>query len=457
MRSPVPTTLDCTILRNLFGSDRMRAVFDSDRMLHRWFDCWVALAEAEAKLGIIPADAAAQIAAAAKREDFDLDKIRRGIADGRHVLYPSVNALAEAAGEAGRYVHWGATTEDIIDTGLILQLRDGLEIMLAELTTLVDALREIAIAHRNTVMAGRTHFQHALPITFGLKVSMWIDQLARDVARIESARSRLLVGQLGGGVGTLAAFGPRGPAVEEEFCRLLGLNMPSAAWYAARDRFGELVSCMGMLAATVERICLEVARLESNDIAEAAEPFSARQVGSSTMPQKRNPVNTSRAAAMCKMVRGLVPVMQGCMVVAHERDISATTAEWLLIPQCMIMMDGALEHASRALVGLVVDPARMRQNLDITKGGIVAEAVMFALASHVGRLRAHEMTLQATRDMAVTGKSLLDVLLDNDDIIALVPPEQLADLVDPSNYVGAAGDIVDRLTARDGSGDRVVA
>jgi len=432
----------------------MRAVFDSRRLLQGWFDTWVALAQAEALAGIIPSDAAEQIARAAKRDDFDLDKIREGIASGRHVLYPAVNALADASGDAGRYVHWGSTTEDIIDTGLILQLRDGLGIISEQVAALTSTLRDLAISHRDTPMAGRTHFQHALPITFGLKASMWVDQLVRDAERLSAAQARVLVGQLGGGVGTLAAFGPRGADVEREFCRLLGLKMPTAAWYAARDRFGELISTLGMLAATIERICLEVARLESNDIAETAEPFGATQVGSSTMPQKRNPVNSARAAAMCKMVRGLVPVMQGAMVISHERDISSTTAEWLLIPQCMIMLDGALEHASRALTGLVVDPERMLVNLGLTRGGIVAEAVMFALAEQVGRLRAHEITLEATRQMQAQDKSLLEVLQDNDEVRAMLSEQRLRELVDPSNYLGLAGEIVDRLTAPGGARDR---
>ena len=211
-----------------------------------------------------------------------------------------------------------------------------------------------------------------------------------------------------------------------------------------------------MLAATIERICLEVARLSSDDIAEAAEPFGRTQIGSSTMPQKRNPVNCSRAAAMCKMVRGLVPVMQGCMVVSHERDIASTTAEWLLIPQCMIMIDGALEHASQALTGLVVDPQNMWHNLGRSKGGIVAEAVMFALAEHIGRLRAHEITLQATRDMSAQGKSLLEILLESDEVRTLIPEQRLRELVDPRNYLGVAGEIVHRLTSPSGPQDRKV-
>lgn len=453
----MPTTLDCTILRGLFGSDRMRAVFDSNRMLHAWFDVWAALAQAQATVGIIPKEAAANISEAAKRDDYDLDAIRQGITEGRHVLYPSVKALAAAAGEeAGKYVHWGSTTEDIIDTGLILQLREGLAIIFKELETLIETLRQIAVEHRDTPMAGRTHYQHALPITFGLKVAMWIDQLSRDVERLTAARSRVLVSLLGGGVGTLSAMGPRGPQVEREFSRLLDLAIPSSPWYAIRDRFGELVSAMGMLAATLERICLEVARLSSDDIAEAAEPFGGKQVGSSTMPQKRNPVNCSRAASMCKMVRGLVPVMQGSMVVSHERDISATTAEWLLIPQCMIMLDGALEHTSRALTGLVVDAPNMLHNLGRSKGGIVAEAVMFALAERIGRLRAHEITLQATRDMSAQGTSLLEVLQKNEEVRTLLTEQQLRDLVDPRKYLGCAVEIVDRLTSPGGTQDRKV-
>jgi adenylosuccinate lyase len=425
----------------------MREIFDSRQLLQGWLDVWAALAEAEADAGMIPADAAATIRAAAKAENFDLEKIGDGIEDGRHILMPAIRGLTEASGEAGKYVHWGTTTQDVIDTGMVLQLRDGLDVIIADVKELIGLCVPIAREYRSLAMAGRTHWQHAVPVTFGMKISLWVDELNRDVARLERCREESLVASLWGAGGTMAALGEHAQAVQEAFGRRVGLPLAHAPWFNQRDRFAELVSCVGILAATVERIDTEIARLSLTEISEVAEPRTKVQVGSSTMPQKHNPINSERAAATCKMVRGLVPVMQGLMVTAHERDMSNSTAEWLLLPQCMIMMGGALQLTRRIVAGLVVRPDRITRNLALTGGGIVAEAVMFGLADAMGRGEAHEIMLRNARAAAEREVSLEEVLLEDPQVRAVLTDDQIRALVDPNNFLGMAGEVVDAVLA----------
>ena len=444
----MPTTLDCHIMGNIFGSKRMRAVFDSRRLLQGWLDVWAALAEAEAEAGIIPEDAARTIRSVAKAENFDLEQIGRGVETGRHSLMPAIRALSDAAGDAGKYVHWGTTTQDIIDTGAVLQMREGLDIIEDEIRTQIGFLLPVAQRYRSHAMAGRTHWQHAVPITFGMKVALWIDELGRHIERLQRCRSLISICQMGGAGGTFASLGQYGPAVHAAFSRRIGLPLAPAPWYNVRDQFGELVSTFGLIAATMERICSVTGRLASTEIAEVSEPQTKTQVGSSTMPQKINPINGERAIANFRLVRGLVPVMQGAMVVAHERDMSATATEWLLLPQCFILMDGGLSLAHRILVDLKVDPERMTQNLAISGGGIVAEAVMFGLAAHVGRGRAHDLILDLAREANAKHLPLIDMLLVNDEIRQHLSEGELRELVKPENHLGIAESVVDQVIAQ---------
>jgi 3-carboxy-cis,cis-muconate cycloisomerase len=444
----MPTTLDCTIMKNVFGTNRMRAVFDSCRLLQSWLDVWAALAEAEADAGLIPADAAKKIRSVARAELYDLEKIGAGVESGRHILMPSIRALTEAAGDAGKYVHWGTTSQDIFDTGLVLQIRDGLVILEQEMRAQIGFLLPLAERFKGHAMAGRTHWQHAVPITFGLKVAFWIDELSRHVERIERCRSLVLVCQMSGSAGTFASLDKQGPAVQAAFSKRIGLRLPDAPWYNMRDNFAELVSTLGMIAATVERICNETGRLSSTEIGEVWEPQTKTQVGSSAMPQKRNPINGERAVANCHMVRGLVPVMQGLMVVAHERDMSVTAAEWLLIPQVFILLDGALSLAHRILVDLQVDPERMTKNLALTGGGIVAEAVMYGLGRKMGRGEAHEATIKLARQAHSEHKTLIDVMLKNEEVSKHLSKAEMEDLVKPGNYLGMAEAVVDKVLSR---------
>ncbi len=442
----MPTTLDCKIMGNVFGTPRMREVFSSASLFQGWLDAWAALAEAQADVGVIPKDAAQQIRKVARADNFDLDEISRGIDEGRHILMPAIRALVKAAGDAGKYVHWGATTNDITDTGLVLQIRNALALIGPELDAIIDILVALAKRHRSDVMAARTHWQHALPITFGFKVSLWIDELGRHAQRLRENAEAMAIAQCGGGAGTLASLGKDAAAVQIAFGRRLSLNLPDAPWYTLRDRSAALISDIGLLAATIERITSEIGRLSSSEIGELSEPQTRTQVGSSTMPQKVNPIVTERIAATCKIIRGLVPIMQSLMLVTHERDASAMTAEWLVIPQCLIMIDGALTHSRRILEGLQVFPARMEKNLGLTKGAILAESVMMELAKHIGRDEAHEIMLVIAKEAAAREAPLIDCLFSHAEVRDALSDAELRSLVEPRNHLGLAEAVVDKVT-----------
>jgi 3-carboxy-cis,cis-muconate cycloisomerase len=417
----------------------MRAVFDSRALLQAWLDVEAALAEAEAEVGVIPPEAAQRIRAAAAAERFNLDALREQMLLSQHPLVPMVRALCEEAGtDAGRYVHWGATTQDIMDTATVLQVRTALDLIEGSLGELVTRLAAHAREYAGTPMAGRTHGQHALPTTFGLKVAVWLDELGRTRSRLAECRPRVLVGELAGGAGTLASLGDEAPAVRESFCRRLSLGVPTTPWHVARDGLAELVSILGILAGTMEKIALEVIRLQSTEVGEVAEHATAAHVGSSTMPQKRNPMMCEYVAAICKLVRGLVPTMQAAMVGFHERDMAAWAAEWLLVPQAFIMTDGALTQLSAVVASLEVDDERMAANLELTQGSILAEAVMLALGRRTGRERAHELMTGVTRDAARRGIHLRVALREHPEASAVLGESELEALLETSAYLGEA-------------------
>jgi 3-carboxy-cis,cis-muconate cycloisomerase len=444
----MPTTLDCTLFRDVFGTERMRAIFDSRQLLQAWLDAEAALAEAEAEAGVVPWSAAQRIREVARAESFDLDALREGIRDSQHPFVPTVRMLSEQAGEAGRYVHWGATTQDIMDTGAVLQVRAALDLIEASLGELVTVLARHAERHAASAMAGRTHGQHAVPITFGLKLAVWVDELGRTAARLAECRPRVLVGQLSGAAGTLASLGDAAPAVRRAFCRRLELGEPATPWHSARDGFAELVSILGVLAATIEKVALEIIRLQSTEVGEAAEPPTDSHVGSSTMPQKRNPMVSEQVAGVCKLVRGLVPVMQGAMIGEHERDMASWSVEWLLVPQALIMTDAALVQMLAIAGDLRVDQARMAANLELTQGAIVAEAVMLVLGQHIGREEAHNLMMAVSRDTEARGIHLLTALREHPEVARLLSDDELEKLVDPNAYLGEAAAIASTTARR---------
>ncbi|MGH7417191.1 MAG: adenylosuccinate lyase [Candidatus Rokuibacteriota bacterium] len=439
--------IDFTLFGDQFATPEMRAIFDERAMIQRWLDVESALALAQAELGIVPAPAGPVIAAAAQVERLDLDAVKRGLVLTAHPIVPVVRELERAAGEHGRWVHWGATTQDIMDTGMVLQLKAAHAIVRRDLVALVRALSDLAAAHRDTVMAGRTHGQQALPITFGFKVAVWIAEALRQVARLDETAPRLLVGELAGAVGTLAGFGPRGEELQRRVMVRLGLGVPPIAWHASRDSVTEFVALLALVGGTMGRIANEVIELQRSEVAELEEPFSHGKVGSSTMPHKRNPAHAERVVAIARLLRGLAGTALETMMAAHERDMSVGRAEWALVPEACCLA-AAAEHWTLHIVrGLRVDTERMRTNLDRLGGLLLSEAVMLRLGPSLGRNAAHDVVYE-TAMAAYEGQGRFrDLLLADPRVAPALGAAELDRLLDPAGYTGLAGAFVDRVLA----------
>jgi adenylosuccinate lyase/3-carboxy-cis,cis-muconate cycloisomerase len=445
------TTLDCEILGDLFGTAELRMLFDSRALVQAWLDVERALAEAEAEVGVIPPAAAERIAAECDALLYDLAALRDGISASKHPLVPLVRALGERAAEHGGWVHWGATTQDIVDTALVLQARAALVPIGRDLRRSLDAACELAVRFRDTPMAGRTHGQHAVPITFGLKAATWADELTRCCERLERASQTSFAAQLSGAAGTLATLGGNASAVQEAFCRRLGLARAEVHWHATRDRLRDLAHALAEIAAAAERIAAEIVRLESTDVGEVAEPSSDAHVGSSTMPQKRNPMICEYLIASSRLLRGSTGVLVDSPPHASERDMGYWAAEWIALPQALILSGGIVAKLATVLEGLEVDAERMLRNLELTGGAIMAEAAMMRLGRDLGHERAHSLVQSASRRAAGNGRPLIDALLEEPGVADRYSREELLRVMAPASYLGVAGASVDAVVARRGS------
>jgi 3-carboxy-cis,cis-muconate cycloisomerase len=439
---------DSAIFRDAFGSAGMRDIFSEEELIARYVEVEVALAAAEARVGVIPKEAAAAIRRSARADAIDVAKLK---AETDLVGYPIVGVvhqLARQCGDAGRYVHWGATTQDIMDTATVLQIRAALKLVGTDLAALDEALAALADKHRNTVMAGRTHLQHALPVTFGYKAAVWRGMIVRHRQRLEEIRPRVLVGQFAGAAGTLASLGDKGLAVHDALMEELGLGRPTTPWHVARDGLVETVSLLGLIAGTLAKIATDVMLMMQTEVGEVFEPFVKGRGSSSTMPQKRNPIACEFIVALGKVVRQQAGLMLDAMSADHERATGPWQLEWVAIPEAFIATGGALRQARFLVEGLIVDAGRMRRNLDLTGGLIVAEAVMMALARHTGRGEAHDIVYGACRAALDKGTTLLEELERNADVSRHFDRKRLAELTDPVNYLGSAEAMVDRALGR---------
>ena len=446
--------LNSAIFADMFGTPAMRAVFSDLAFLARCAEVEAALARAQARLGIIPAEAASAItkAAAAIAEtprSLDLARLKRETETVGYPILPLVRQLADRAGEAGRWLHWGATTQDIMDTAVVLQIRAGLELIEADLAATRGHLADLARRHRDTPMAGRTHLQHALPITFGYKAAIWLSALDRHAARLSELRPRVLLAQFGGAAGTLASLGEGAQTVRSrtELARELGLGDPPITWHVARDGIAETVQFLALLAGSLGKIAFDVMLMSATEFGEAAEPFVAGRGSSSTMPQKRNPISCELILAAAKVLRQQAGLVLDAMITDFERATGPWHVEWVAVPEAFGYAAGALHQSRFLLGGLIVDPVRMARNLGMTHGLIVAEAVMMGLAPVTGRNEAHDLVYDACRAAIETDRPLLDVLLETPAVAAPLGPEKLHALTDPANYLGAAPAMVDRLLA----------
>jgi 3-carboxy-cis,cis-muconate cycloisomerase len=437
------------LLDQLFRSPEVEKSFSSRACLQGMLDFEAALARAEARAGVIASSAAKAIAAKCKAELFDAAAIAQSAKLAGNLAIPLVKALttqvASSDKDAARYVHWGATSQDVIDTGLVLQLRDALKFIDADLGRVIRALENLAVAHRSTITVGRTWMQQALPTTFGAKVASWLDALQRSAGRIPETRQRALVLQFGGAVGTRAALGGRGAEVAKILSEELQLGLPPVPWHSGRDRVAEVATTLGLCVGTLGKIARDISLLAQTEIGEVAEPSGDGRGGSSTMPHKRNPVTTAVVLSAAMRVPGLVNTMLSAMVQEHERGLGGWHAEWETLPEIVGLTAGALHQMAEMLPRLEVDTDRMRQNLEATRGLIYAEAVSMALAEKIGKSEAHRLVEAAAGRALKQRRYFREILADDSQVTKHVTPGALAELFEPQNYLGEAEAFVDRV------------
>lgn len=441
------TLIDSRFLGSLFSTPEMKRVFSDDSTLARYTEAEVALALAEGKLGLIPMAAAEAIAERASGIPLNMDRLERETRNVGYPILPLVHQLAEGLGDAGRFLHWGATTQDIMDTALVLQIRAGLDLIETDLRGVSTQLRRLSAEYRDTPMAGRTHLQHALPVTFGLKASIWLGMVERNLERLRQLRPRVLVGQFAGAGGTLASLGNRGLEVQAAMMSGLKLEVPETTWHTARDGLAETAQWLGLVTACLAKMAMDVSMMMGNEIGEVFEPFVQGRGASSTMPQKRNPISCEVMIGAAKTVRHLASLALDGAVQDFERATGPWQAEWVAVPEAFLHTAGAVSQALFMLTGLEVDAARMRQNLDSTGGLIVAEAVMMGLAPALGRNEAHDVVYAACRIALEQKRLLADVLKANEEVTRLVSVEQIDAMCEPANYLGCAAQMVDKTLA----------
>jgi 3-carboxy-cis,cis-muconate cycloisomerase len=437
------------LLAPMLSSAAMRAVCDDRSTLQNMLDFEAALARAEAAAGVIPASAVGPIEAACKADTFDMAELAEAATRSGNLAIPLVKALTANVGkadsEAARYVHWGATSQDVIDSATMLGLRAAIDALDADLSRAIKGFATLARAHRNTAMVARTWLQHALPMPFGLKAAEYASSLARARCRLRRLRREGLALQFGGAAGTLAALGDNGLAVAERLAQELNLPLPEAPWHTHRDRIAEAASSFAILAGSCGKIARDVSLMMQTDVGEAFEPAGEGRGGSSTMPHKRNPVAAASALGCATMAPQLAATIFAAQVQDHERSAGPWHAEWPTLPQLMLVTSGALAAIVDIAEGLDVDAARMRSNLDATHGLIMAEAVTFALANKIGKSDAHHL-IEAASKRAIAGrKHLREILAGDSQVTAHLTPEKIAALFEPMAYQGASQALIDRL------------
>lgn len=429
----------------------MRAVCDDTAHLQHMLDFEAALARAEAAVSVIPASAVTAIEAACKADQFDLAALAEAATRSGNLAIPLVKTLtakvAKADAEAARYVHWGATSQDVIDSATMLGLRDAIDALLADLDRAIAGFAALAIKHRNTAVVARTWLQHALPMPFGLKLAEYASALHRSRLRLKRLRAEGLALQFGGAAGTLAALGDKGLVVAEQLARELQLPLPEAPWHTHRDRIAEVASVLAILSGSCGKIARDVSLMMQTDVGEAFEPSGEGRGGSSTMPHKRNPVASASALGAATMAPNLAATIFAAQIQDHERSAGPWHAEWPTLPTLLLVTSGALAAIVDIAEGLEVDAERMRLNLDTTHGLIMAEAVTFALAEKLGKSDAHHLVEAATKRAVAEKKHLRDVLTADPKVSAQLNTAAIAKLFEPMDYQGVSQALIDRMLA----------
>ena len=434
-----------------FTAPAMRAIFCDHGRVQGMLDFEAALARAEARVGVIPAEAVAAIEAACKAEFYDFPTLAMAIGSAGNSAIPLVKALGKriacASPEAERHVHLGATSQDAMDTGLVLQLRAAVELLESDLATLADGLARQAKRYGDTPLAGRTWLQHATPVTLGMKIAGWLGAVTRHRQRLGELKPRLLSLQFGGASGSLAALGDKAYAVADALAQELGLALPEQPWHTQRDRLVEFAGLLGLIAGSLGKLGRDLSLLMQTEAGEVFEPAAPGKGGSSTMPHKRNPVSAAVLIGAATRAPGLVATLLAAMPQEHERSLGLWHAEWETLPELCCLVSGALQQALLVVPDLEVDAARMRQNLGLTQGLVLAEAVSIALAQRIGRDAAHHLVERCCRQAVEEGTHLRAVLGANTEVAAQLCADELDRLLDPAHYLGQARRWVDRAVA----------
>lgn len=422
----------------------MSAIFGEHAKLNRWMDVEIALARAHAKLGNIPKEAVAKIEAA--KAKVKLERVNAIEAEIHHDLMAMVKAMSEQAGDAGAYIHFGATSYDIEDTATALIFRDAIAQVEKRLIELRKVLKELALKHKKTICVGRTHGQHATPTTYGMKFAIYYQEAGRNLKRLEQAKERIMVGKMSGAVGTMATFQGQGEKIEKMVMDELGLKpAPVATQVVQRDRHAEVMNTLALVAAGAEKIAKELRNLQRTEILEVAEPFGSKQVGSSTMPHKRNPHKSERVCSLARIVRANVITAMENIALEHERDLTNSANERFIFPESFIVTDYMLKEIMKILQGLDFFPENIKRNLELTNGLIMAERVMIAITEKglLGRQEAHE----AVREMSIKafreGKHLKEVFAAS-EVGKKFKKNEIDGLFDYATYIGEAERIVER-------------
>ena len=437
--------IDFEINPHVFSTSEVARIFDERTRYQRWLDFEAALAKAQGEFGVIPQEAAEEIGKKAKLEHLDLEGVREGYLKSRNSLMPLINGLRKACDKGyGEYVHYGPTTQDVLDTALVLELRETLSLVYRDLRALEGICLQIAETHKSTPMVARTHGQQALPTTFGFKVAIWVREIRRHIERVQHVFEKISFGQLGGAVGTMAALGPQGIEIAKRTLGLLGLKHSTVAWHTSRDNIGELATVLSLLTTTLAKMANEIFQLQKTEIGELREPLSQGSVMSSTMPHKQNPVICQRIEVLSRHVRYLSGVVVESMVHEHERDARSLWSEWLAVPQLCIYTGAALKYMLDVMSGLEINEDCMLENLHLQKAQIASEWLLFRLSSTMGKMKALEKLHELSKKAADTEISLKDVVVEDTEIGAILTPEDLTYLDHPEKYIGHAVEIVER-------------
>jgi len=441
--------IDSSIFGNIFGTQAMRQVWSDENRTAKYLEFEAALAKVQGRLGIIPQKAADEIVRNCRIENIDMEKLRQ---QTERIGYPVLGVVQQlvdkCADGLGEWCHWGATTQDITDTATVLQIRESLVIIEQDLATISTSMADLAKKHRDTPMVGRSNLQQAVPVTFGYKMAGLLSAIERHRERLAQLRPRVLTGEFAGAAGTLASLEKGALETQEGLMKELGLAQPVIAWHTIRDCIAETGGFLGLVCGTLGKLSMDVKLMMQTEVGEVYEPYAHGRGSSSTMPQKRNPISSCYIHACASVVRQHAAALLDAMIADHERSTGPWEIEWIVLPEAFVLTAGALNQSKLVLAGLEVDEKRMRENLDLTNGLVVSEAVMMGLAPYLGREHAHDLVYDLCRDAIKQDKPLLELLAANAEITRHVDRKKLAEFCDPSNYLGLSGVMVDRVLAR---------